>query len=82
MVTILFFGRLKEELGVGQYNLELSSSTDVAGLKQQLLAAQPNWREWLLDDRVLVAVDQVMATNESAVGGQAEVAFFPPVTGG
>ena len=82
MVTVLFFGRLKEELGVGQHSLELTAATDVAGLKAQLLAAQPAWQELLLDDRVLVAVDQVMATNDSAVGVQAEVAFFPPVTGG
>ena len=82
MVTVLFFGRLKEELGVAQHSLELTAATDVAGLKSQLLAAQPTWQELLLDDRVLVAVDQVMATNESSVGVQAEVAFFPPVTGG
>lgn len=82
MVTVLFFGRLKEELGVGQQSLELAEATDVAGLKALLLATQPAWQELLMDDRVLVAVDQVMATNDSAVGVQAEVAFFPPVTGG
>lgn len=82
MVTILFFGRLKEELGTGQHGLELSAATDVAGLKAQLLQAQPAWQDLLMDDRVLVAVDQVMATNDTAVSPQAEVAFFPPVTGG
>ena len=82
MVTVLFFGRLKEELGVGQQSLELAAATDVAGLKALLLDSQPAWQELLMDDRVLVAVDQVMATNDSAVGEQAEVAFFPPVTGG
>lgn len=82
MVTVLFFGRLKEELGVAQQNLELAAATDVAGLKALLLESQPAWQELLMDDRVLVAVDQVMATNDSAVGVQAEVAFFPPVTGG
>lgn len=82
MVTVLFFGRLKEELGVAQHTLELAAATDVAGLKAQLLTVQPAWQALLMDDRVLVAVDQVMATNASAVGVQAEVAFFPPVTGG
>ena len=82
MVKVLFFGRLKEELQCGQMQVLLADAQTVAELKQQLVAEQPTWQDLLLDDQVLVAVDQVMATPTTQVAANAEVAFFPPVTGG
>ena len=82
MVSILFFGRLKEELGCGQLDLQLESEVSVTQLKRQLVAQNPQWQDLLLDDQVLVAVDQIMATDSVMVSTTAEVAFFPPVTGG
>jgi len=82
MVNVLFFGRLKEELQSSQLQIQVMGTLTVAELKQQLVAEQPAWQDLLLDDQVLVAVDQVMATPATQVADNAEVAFFPPVTGG
>ncbi|HCH25320.1 MAG TPA: molybdopterin converting factor subunit 1 [Oceanospirillaceae bacterium] len=82
MVKVLFFGRLKEELQSSQMQVQVADTLTVAELKQQLVSEQPTWQELLLDDQVLVAVDQVMATPATQVSANAEVAFFPPVTGG
>ena len=62
--------------------VQVADTLTVAELKQQLVSEQPTWQELLLDDQVLVAVDQVMATPATQVSANAEVAFFPPVTGG
>ena len=82
MVKVLFSGRLKEELQSSQMQVQVADTLTVAELKQQLVSEQPTWQELLLDDQVLVAVDQVMATPATQVSANAEVAFFPPVTGG
>ncbi len=82
MVSVLFFGRLKEELQCGQLQVQMADAKTVADLKQKLVTEQPAWQDLLLDDQVLVAVDQVMATAATQVAANAEVAFFPPVTGG
>ena len=82
MVTILFFGRLKEQLQCGQLHWPLESALSVQELILRLAEQYPAWQNALLDDQVLVAVDQTMATRVSQVATTAEVAFFPPVTGG
>lgn len=82
MITILFFGRLKEQLDCGQLQICQATSLTVKELKQALIERHPDWQEYLLDEQVLVAVNQTMATLNTQVDSQAEVAFFPPVTGG
>ncbi|MDP6968469.1 MAG: MoaD/ThiS family protein [Gammaproteobacteria bacterium] len=82
MVNILFFGRLKEQLQCGQVQLQPEHALSVEELKLQLVGLYPAWQQLLMDDQLLVAVDQTMATATSQVGTTAEVAFFPPVTGG
>ena len=82
MITILFFGRLKEQLDCGQLQISQATSLTVKELKQSLIERHPDWQEYLLDEQVLVAVNQTMATLNTQVDSQAEVAFFPPVTGG
>lgn len=82
MVTILFFGRLKEQLDCGQLQISQETALTVKELKQTLIQRHPDWQEYLLDEQVLVAVNQTIATLNTQVDSQAEVAFFPPVTGG
>ncbi|MCZ2413689.1 MAG: MoaD/ThiS family protein, partial [Burkholderiales bacterium] len=41
------------------------------------------WAEMLAEGRAIrVSIDQAMARPDTPVGSGAEVAFFPPVTGG
>jgi sulfur-carrier protein len=63
--------------------LELPEGTTLAGLRDTLLARGGRHAEALARGRaVRCALNQVMADESAVVGEGAEVAFFPPVTGG
>ena len=51
-------------------------------LVENIIQAHPEWASALHNETVLVAVDQVIAKADTLVSRAAEVAFFPPVTGG
>jgi len=82
MVTLLFFGRLRELLDCQRLPLEITSTVDVASLRQQLADKGPHWQEFLSLQHALVAVNQTMAQEQTLINDGDEVAFFPPVTGG
>jgi molybdopterin synthase sulfur carrier subunit len=82
MIKVLFFGQLKDRLQSAGINMHSEASQSVAALLQKIIEDQPQWAQDLQNERLLVAVDQVMAQPESLVSPTAEVAFFPPVTGG
>ena len=82
-VQLRYFASLREALGPGQ-RLELAEGSTLGMLRDQLLAAGGRHAEVLARGRaVRCAVNQLMVADESAVlADGAEVAFFPPVTGG
>jgi len=84
MVTVLFFASLRESVGTGREQLDLPESVVTAGqLRAYLRTRGPAWDGALAEGRVLrVAVNQVMADDSAPLSPGAEVAFFPPVTGG
>jgi molybdopterin synthase sulfur carrier subunit len=84
MVTVLYFARLREVLGTGREELALpGNATDVAAVRQALLARGGAWAEAFGEaKRIRAAVNQEMASDSTAVRDGDEVAFFPPVTGG
>jgi len=83
-VKILYFAGLREQLGTGGEDLALPPDVaTVAALRAHLIAREGAWREALAGNAALrVAVNQVMASADTAVKAGDEVAFFPPVTGG
>ncbi|MDJ0878524.1 MAG: molybdopterin converting factor subunit 1 [Halieaceae bacterium] len=83
MIKVLFFARLREQLGVG--NLELSpeeAGTTVAELRSRLQARGGQWADALSADNLLCALNQQQARGDESITAGDEVAFFPPVTGG
>jgi sulfur-carrier protein len=81
-VQLRYFASLREALGPGEA-LELPEGTTLAGLRDTLLARGGRHAEALARGRaVRCALNQVMADESAVVGEGAEVAFFPPVTGG
>ncbi|MGZ8198532.1 MAG: molybdopterin converting factor subunit 1 [Burkholderiales bacterium] len=84
MVTILYFARLREALGTGREELALPERVaDLAGLRQALARRGAAWAEELGQGRrIRAAVNQDMASDDTAVRDGDEIAFFPPVTGG
>lgn len=80
MIKILFFAKLKEQLGTSEIELSIKTGS-LADVKEQIIKTNPSWAEFFTDN-LLCAVNQAMATMESTVTTGDEVAFFPPVTGG
>lgn len=83
-ITVLYFARLKEALGVATERLPLQANVaTVDALRVHLRSRGGAWETELADGRALrVAVNQDMAGGTQRIEAGDEVAFFPPVTGG
>ncbi|MBN9463540.1 MAG: molybdopterin converting factor subunit 1 [Burkholderiales bacterium] len=83
-ITILYFAGLRETLGTQRETLELPGHIGTAAqLRAWLRERGGPWAEALAEGRAIrIAVDQAMARPDTPLHAGAEVAFFPPVTGG
>ena len=81
-VRVRYFASIREVLGVGE-TIELSGEATVASVRDRLIAASSAHATALARGRALrSALNQVLCDESARVGEDAEVAFFPPVTGG
>jgi molybdopterin synthase sulfur carrier subunit len=81
-LRLLYFARLRELFGHGGETIELMPGT-VADLLAALRHRGRPWSDELAAGRAFrVAVNQDMATADTALADGDEVAIFPPVTGG
>ncbi|HMN56221.1 MAG: molybdopterin converting factor subunit 1 [Burkholderiales bacterium] len=81
-VTVRYFASLREALGKGSEALDTDAAT-LGALRRELAARGGAYAEVLAPGRaVRMALDQVMAADSEPLRAGAEVAFFPPVTGG
>jgi len=83
-INVKYFAALREAVGTGQEQLDLPPEATTVGAVRELLRARGGaWAEALAPERaVRMACQQVMCDGETPVPDGAEVAFFPPVTGG
>ncbi|MDP1923723.1 MAG: molybdopterin converting factor subunit 1 [Thiobacillus sp.] len=81
-LRVLYFARLRECFGVAEESIEFEGAS-VADLIATLQARGGVWAEELAAGRAFrVAVNQEVVALDAAIPDQAEVAIFPPVTGG
>lgn len=81
-VQVRYFASLREALGP-QEQLELLPGATLGEARDQLIASSPRHADALARTRTLRgAINQVMCDEACVVPVGAEVAFFPPVTGG
>ncbi|MFM2405546.1 MAG: molybdopterin synthase subunit MoaD [Pseudomonadota bacterium] len=81
-LQIRYFASLREALGPGEAVAHHEGLT-LGALRDALIARGGVHAQVLARGRVLrCALDQVMADESATVRDGAEVAFFPPVTGG
>ncbi len=81
-VQVRYFAALREALGPAE-TLELPGAATVGALRDLLLARSARHAEVLARGRaVRCALDQAMCDEAQPLHDGAEVAFFPPVTGG
>lgn len=79
-IKILFFASLRDRAGTRAMDLDIPSDTTIRSLKDLLAAEQPNLAESM--KAVLVAINREYAFDEAVIPESAEIAMFPPVSGG
>ena len=81
-VQVRFFAALREALGA-QQTVQLPAGSTLGDLRSLLLDQSSRHGELLARGRaVRLALNHVMADETAVLPAGAEVAFFPPVTGG
>lgn len=83
-ITVLYFARLRETFQMPSETLDLPTGVQsVAGLIAHLAARGGSWSEELAGGKVFrVAINQELVDFTAQLQAGAEVAIFPPVTGG
>jgi molybdopterin converting factor subunit 1 len=79
-VKVLFFATLREYVGERSVELEIPSQTTILGLMDLLVATYPRLEK--VKDSMVAAINRDFAANDQVIPEMAEVAFFPPVSGG
>ena len=77
---MLFFATLRQRVGTKEIQLEVPEALDVRGLRQRLAGEFPNLQSSL--GTVLVSINREYAFEEALIPLNAEIALFPPVSGG
>ena len=81
-LQLRYFASVREALGRGEESLDTNAPT-LGALRDELIARGEPYAAALARGRaVRMALDQVMRGEDAALAEGAEVAFFPPVTGG
>lgn len=81
-VTVKYFASIREAIGVSVEVMETQAAT-LSALRDELMALSADHADSLARGKaVRIALNQDMTDESAALTDGAEVAFFPPVTGG
>ena len=79
-VQVLYFGIVKERLGLSDESFDVESGATVSGLLDLLKTRHPDFAEGV--DSVRIAVNEEYVKNDHVLEDEDEVAVIPPVSGG
>jgi molybdopterin converting factor subunit 1 len=79
-IKLLFFATLRERAGAKSLELDIPEDMTIQGLKEKLAAEYPNLKESMKS--ALITINREYAFDEAVVPPNAEIAMFPPVSGG
>jgi len=79
-VTTLFFATLRDRMGVKSVELQIPSHCNVTDFKSLLIKKYPALSG--LMNHTLVSINHEYVFNETIIPDRAEIALFPPVSGG
>ena len=83
MIEVLFFAKLREDLGVSRLSIEITPEiTNVASLQNWLIDQYGESWAVILNNNIIRSVNQQVVESDHVISDGNEVAFFPPVTGG
>jgi len=79
-VKLLFFATLRDRAGTKSMEMDIANNLTIQGLKDKLAVDYPNLKESLKS--VLITINREYAFDEAVIPQDAEIAMFPPVSGG
>jgi molybdopterin converting factor subunit 1 len=79
-VNILFFATLRDKIGARKLELDLPMEATVGELKDLLVQDHPALLS--MREHIMAAINREYAGDEQVIPPQAEIALFPPVSGG
>lgn len=79
-IKLLFFATLRDRAGTRSMELEIPSDLTVQGLKDKLSSEYPTLKDSM--SSVLITINREYAFDEAVIPPNAELAMFPPVSGG
>jgi len=79
-VKLLFFATLRDRAGAKSMELDIPADLTIQGLKDKISEEYPNLRESM--SSVLITINREYAFDEAVIPTNAELAMFPPVSGG
>lgn len=82
MITLKYFASLKDLVGVAEEKVALVAPRTVAELVEASPGRLAKLRDLIGQGKVLLAVNQVAATESTRIRDGDEVAFLPPFAGG
>lgn len=81
-IKVLFFATLRDKAGTRAVDLEIGPGTTIQELKARLVDRFPGLGDQDLLEHCLAAIDHEYRFDETVIPDSAEVALFPPVSGG
>ncbi len=79
-IKVQFYATLRDEMGVRSLEMDLEPGATVRAMKDKLEQDRPASTASI--ERALVAVNRQYSPDETVLPENAEVALFPPVSGG
>ncbi len=79
-VKVLLFATLRDYVGSKIIELDLPREMTVKGLTDLLVTQYPRLEK--AKDSMMAAINREYAADEQIIPENAEIAFFPPVSGG
>ena len=79
-VKVLFFATLRDRAGTKSMELDIPDGLTVQGLKEKVSMEFPNLQESM--SSVLITINREYAFDDAVIPQGAELAMFPPVSGG
>jgi molybdopterin converting factor subunit 1 len=79
-IKLLFFATIRERSGIRSLEMDIPDNMTIQQLKERLVSEYPNLEQSL--HAVLITINREYAFDENIVPPNAEIALFPPVSGG
>jgi molybdopterin converting factor subunit 1 len=79
-VKTLFFATLRDRVGTRSVEMQIPQQTNIADFKTILIDRFPDLRG--LTGHMLISVNREYVFDDAIIPDDAEIALFPPVSGG